>query len=165
MLSEKFIAIHDMKGRIIMNSSKNPVIRSFITPGAAARRVFLTAAIISTAAAAALDLFARCPERCAGSVILRVLLCLTAMVCACGFINAVSGFRVWKSVLCSAVFFLMFSALNSFCSIWYSLEFPDDLQSWILGKISSGLALYILPFAAVMLASVLIKKRYSTIEA
>lgn len=155
-----------MKGRISMNTTnQNSIVQSFIKPGVLARWVFLTVGIASAATEAALDFFARCPYHCAGSMILHILLCLTAMLCACGMLNAASGFRVWKSVVCSVAVFVMFAGLNAFCSIWYSLEFPDDLQRWILGKIGSSAALYILPFAAVMLACLLIKRRYSAVKA
>lgn len=142
------------------NTNQNPV-RSIMNPSALTRKVYLITALVSTASMAALELFARCPDNCASSVILRLLLSFTAMLCACGFINAVSGFRVWKSVICSAAFFLLFSALNAGCSILRSLESPDNLYSWITGKIGTGLALYLIPLVAVLIVSVLMKKRYT----
>lgn len=143
------------------NTNQNPIVQLIINPSRKAGKVYLVTALASAAVMAALELFGHCPDNCASSIILRILLSFTAMLSACGFVNAASGFRVWKSVICSAAIFLLFSALNAGCSIWRSLESPDNLYSWIIGKMGTGLALYIIPLAAVVIISVLIRKKHA----
>lgn len=38
---------------------------------------------------------------------------------------------------------------------------PDNVFGWIMGKIGTGFALYLIPLAAVMIVSVLVKKKYA----
>ena len=42
-----------------------------------------------------------------------------------------------------------------------SLESPDNIFGWIMGKIGTGFALYLIPLAAVLTVSVLVKKKYA----